>query len=172
MMMDTTPTTDARKPRRINAGIGRVLVWIYGLFALSATARALVQIATQFHKAPLAYVLSAVSGVIYILATMFLARSTERSRKLAIACCSIELVGVIAVGAASLILESAFPDATVWSDFGQGYGYVPLILPIVGLWWLLRRSAREPAAAETAGDAAANPAPRSSPDDKGDHPNG
>jgi hypothetical protein len=42
-----------------------------------------------------------------------------------------------------VIWSSAFPDATVWSDFGQGYGYVPLILPIVGLWWLLRRSNRE-----------------------------
>lgn len=152
-MMDTTPATQpgqGGEPRRINAGIGRVLIWIYGLFALSATARAVVQIATQFHKAPLAYVLSAVSGVIYIVATVCLARATELSRKLAIACCSVELAGVIAVGAASLIWESAFPDASVWSDFGQGYGYVPLILPIVGLWWLLRRSRRDAEAAPSA----------------------
>jgi hypothetical protein len=145
-MMDTTPATQSspgKQPRRINTGIGRLLVWIYGLFALSATARAVVQIATQFHKAPLAYVLSAVSGVIYIIATVCLARSTELTRRIAIMCCSIELAGVIAVGAASVIWSSAFPDATVWSDFGQGYGYVPLILPIVGLWWLLRRSNRE-----------------------------
>jgi hypothetical protein len=142
--MNSTPHTDVpdteRQPRRINTGFGRVLVGVYGLFALSATARALVQIATQFHKAPLAYVLSAISGAIYILATVCLARSTELSRKIAIVCCSVELAGVIAVGAASVIWKSAFPDASVWSDFGQGYGYVPLVLPIVGLWWLLRRS--------------------------------
>lgn len=134
-MADTSP--------RINTGIGRVLVWLYGLFALSATARAAVQIATKFHVAPLAYTLSAFSAIVYLIATISLARSTDASRRIAIACCSIELAGVIAIGIASLIWSSAFPDATVWSDFGQGYGYVPLILPIVGLWWLLRRSGRD-----------------------------
>jgi hypothetical protein len=24
----------------------------------------------------------------------------------------------------------------VWSGFGAGYGYVPLVLPFLGLWWL------------------------------------
>jgi cytochrome bd-type quinol oxidase subunit 2 len=142
-MMDVQqPTPDTRKPGRINAGIGRVLIWIYGLFALSAGARAGVQIATKFHVAPLAYTLSALAAVIYLVATICLARSTPGSRRLAIACCSVELIGVITVGAASLIWPASFPDATVWSDFGQGYGYIPLILPIVGLWWLLRGSAR------------------------------
>ena len=119
------PTRTPAQPGRINTGIGRVLIWLYGLFALSATARAGVQIATKFHVAPLAYTLSALSAVIYLVATICLARSTDGSRRLAIACCSVELVGVIAVGIASLIWSSAFPDATVWSDFGQGYGYVP-----------------------------------------------
>ena len=32
----------------------------------------------------------------------------------------------------------AFPDATVWSQYGLGYGFVPLVLPVVGLWWLRR----------------------------------
>jgi len=31
-----------------------------------------------------------------------------------------------------------FPDETVWSQLGAGYGYVPLVLPFVGLWWLRR----------------------------------
>jgi len=31
---------------------------------------------------------------------------------------------------------NAFPDATVWTGFGSGYGFVPLVLPFVGLWWL------------------------------------
>jgi len=26
----------------------------------------------------------------------------------------------------------------VWSGFGQGYGYVPLVLPFLGLLWLWR----------------------------------
>ncbi len=115
--------------------MGRVLTFVYGIFALSATARATFQIATKFHEARLAYLLSLASGIIYILATFGLA--TGR-RRLALVCVSIEAVGVIAVGAASLLAPQAFPDATVWSRFGQGYGYVPLILPFVGLWYLLR----------------------------------
>ena len=49
-----------------------------------------------------------------------------------------ELVGVLVVGVTSLLVPEEFPDATVWSEFGAGYGYVPLVLPLVGLWWLLR----------------------------------
>jgi hypothetical protein len=119
--------------RKINSGPGRVLVAVYGLFALSATARAAVQIATKFSEAPLAYLLSALAGVIYIAATVALALD---HRRLALACVGVELVGVLTVGTVSLVDPDAFPDATVWSDFGQGYGYVPLVLPIIGLAWL------------------------------------
>lgn len=144
--MTATPTPTPTDPgihardrrRRINVGLGRLLTFVYGLFALSAGARALVQIATKFHEAPLAYVLSAVAAAIYIVATVCLARSSERSRRIGIAAVSTELLGVIVVGALSQVDASAFPDSTVWSDFGSGYGYVPLVLPILGLWWLLR----------------------------------
>lgn len=122
-------------PRPTNAGPGRVLVAVYGLFALAATARAGVQIATKFHEAPLAYLLSALAGVVYILATVALARS---ERRFAVLCCSVELAGVLAVGTASVIDRAAFPDATVWSGYGQGYGFVPLVLPVLGLLWLRR----------------------------------
>jgi hypothetical protein len=134
-----------QRRRRINVGLGRLLIFVYGLFALSAGARALVQLATKFHEAPVAYVLSAVAAVIYIVATVCLARSTVRSRRLGVVCVSIELVGVIVIGSLSLSDKSAFPDATVWSGFGSGYGYVPLVLPILGLWWLLRGARPVPA---------------------------
>jgi hypothetical protein len=42
------------------------------------------------------------------------------------------------VGTASVIDRAAFPDATVWSGYGQGYGFVPLVLPVLGLLWLRR----------------------------------
>lgn len=126
---------------RTNAGPGRVLVGVYGLFALSASARAGVQIATKFHEAPLAYLLSALAAVIYIVATVALARS---GRSLATICCSVELVGVLAVGTASLLDRSAFPDATVWSGYGEGYGFVPLVLPVLGLLWLWRTGRSRP----------------------------
>jgi cytochrome bd-type quinol oxidase subunit 2 len=113
-----------------------VLVAVYGLFALAATARSAVQLATRFDEAPLAYLLSAFAAIVYIVATVSLARGNVTSRRLATVAISIELVGVLVVGAASELFPDAFPDATVWTGFGSGYGFVPLVLPLVGLWWL------------------------------------
>jgi hypothetical protein len=97
-----------------------------------------VQIATRFAEAPLAYLLSAVAAVVYIAATIGLAVGGPRGRLLALVSCSIELIGVLVVGTLSLADAVAFPDDTVWSRFGSGYGYVPLVLPFIGLWWLHR----------------------------------
>jgi hypothetical protein len=124
--------------RRTNTGAGRVLVAVYGVFALAATTRAVVQIATSFSQAPLAYLLSLFSGIVYIVATFTLARGTSRSRRVALVAIIVELTGVLAVGFVSLLDPAAFPRATVWSIFGIGYGFVPLVLPILGLVWLYR----------------------------------
>jgi cytochrome bd-type quinol oxidase subunit 2 len=129
-------TGDRAPARSTSHGFGRVLVAVYGLFAIAATARSAVQIATKFHEAPVAYLLSAFAAVVYIVATVSLARGDAASRRVATVAISIELVGVITVGAASELVSSAFPDATVWTGFGSGYGFVPLVLPFVGLWWL------------------------------------
>jgi hypothetical protein len=122
--------------RATNKGPGLILLSVYGLFALAAGARASVQIATKFSEAPLAYLLSALAAVVYLVATVGMARSTSASRRVALASCSFELAGVLIVGTASLIDKDAFPDATVWSTYGVGYGFVPLVLPILGLLWL------------------------------------
>ena len=124
------------------SGPGRVLIAVYAVFALSATARSAVQIATKFDKAPLAYLLSAVAAVIYIVATVCFVRGDRTSRRVATVSCTIELIGVLAVGTVSLLDKAAFPDATVWSLYGNGYGYVPVVLPILGLLWI-RRSSRK-----------------------------
>ncbi|WP_300007755.1 hypothetical protein [Pseudonocardia sp.] len=129
-----------------STGVGRVLIAVYGIFALSATARAGVQIATRFDEAPLPYLLSAVAGAVYILATIGLAGRGPLARRLAWGAVGFELVGVLVVGALSVFDAGDFPDDTVWSAFGRGYGFVPLVLPLVGLWWLWRTRAREPAA--------------------------
>ncbi|MEU4392032.1 hypothetical protein [Kribbella sp. NPDC023855] len=126
----------------VKHGPGRILIAVYGVFALAATSRAAVQIATQFSVAPIAYVLSAVAAVIYCAATFALAKATSFSRRVATAAIVVELVGVIAIGAFSYTAPEDFPDATVWSHFGQGYGYVPLVLPVLGLLWL-RRTAKD-----------------------------
>jgi len=133
---DVDPAEEA--PRATNRGFGRVLVLIYGIFALAATARSLVQIATKFSEAPVAYTLSAFAAVVYIVATISLARGDRTSRRVATIAITIELIGVLVVGTASLLFPSDFPKASVWSGFGSGYGFIPLILPFVGLWWLRR----------------------------------
>ena len=138
---------------RTNTGAGRALVAEYGVFALAATARASVQLATRFAEAPLAYLLSAAAGVIYIVATLTLARGavptkgddplepptgSRTSRRVAWVAIALELVGVLTVGTLSLVEPAAFPRATVWSAYGIGYGFVPLVLPVLGLVWLAR----------------------------------
>lgn len=116
-------------------GFGRVVVAVYAVFALSASARSIYQLVTKASEAPVAYGLSAVAGVVYIVATYALA--TNRGR---LAACAIgfELLGVLTVGCLTLLDQKLFPDATVWSDFGAGYGFVPLVLPFVGFGWLMR----------------------------------
>lgn len=121
--------------RPVNTGPGRLLVAVYGLFALAAGARAAVQIATRFHEAPLAYALSALAAAVYIMLTVALARGARRT---ALAACVIELAGVLVVGTLSMLDPAAFPHATVWSGFGSGYGFIPLVLPLIGLFWIFR----------------------------------
>lgn len=115
-----------------------MLVAVYAVLALSATGRSVVQLVTKGDEAPVAYTLSAVAALIYIVATVGLARSTPGSRRVAWVAITAELVGVLLVGMLSVVDVTLFPDASVWSDFGQGYGYVPLVLPVLGIAWLLR----------------------------------
>ena len=110
---------------------------IYAIFAIAATARSVIQLTTRFDEAPVAYLLSALAAVVYIVATIALGLG-ERGTRVARAAITFELVGVLVVGTLSLIESSWFPRATVWSGFGVGYLLIPLILPIVGLWWLRR----------------------------------
>ena len=121
-------------------GPGRLLIAVYGVFALSASARASFQLLTKFEDAPLAYSLSALSAFVYIVATVALARG-ERSRSLAWSAVCFELLGVIAVGTLSIVLPELFAHPSVWSGFGSGYAYIPLILPILVLAWLWRERA-------------------------------
>ena len=114
-------------------GSGRLLIAIYAIFALAATARSLYQLATKFNEAPVAYSLSALSALVYILATVSLARGFSTLARYALV---FELVGVVVVGTLSIVLPADFHHATVWSLYGAGYACVPLLLPIWGLWWL------------------------------------
>ena len=127
-------------PTPESSGAGRILVAIYAIFALAATSRAVVQIATKFSEAPLAYLLSALAAVIYLVATVALARKSSFWWRVALVACTIELIGVLTVGTLSIFDSTAFPHATVWSGYGRGYLFIPAVLPVLGLFWL-RRSA-------------------------------
>jgi hypothetical protein len=126
----------------IGRGPGRLLLSLYGVFTVAASSRAIVQIIMQFHKAPLAYALSLVAGIIYAVITVALWRGGEAARRVALTSCTIELVGVLVVGTLTIVDSSAFPDATVWSDYGVGYLFLPLIVPVSGLLWLRRSPER------------------------------
>lgn len=123
------------------SGVGRLLIAVYGVFALSASARALFQLLTKFEEAPLAYSLSALSALVYVVATFALAKTGEVWNRIAWWAVGFELAGVIGVGLLSLLLPQLFAHPSVWSGFGSGYGYVPLLLPILGLIWLRRTNA-------------------------------
>ncbi|GAA3139624.1 hypothetical protein ACFQ0X_35620 [Streptomyces rectiviolaceus] len=137
-------TVTEPEKQKLITGPGILLVWLYGVMVVGAVSRSAVQISTDFHKAPLAYTLSALAGLVYGFITYSLVRGGEKARKAALVCCAAELVGVLAVGTWTLVEPSAFPDATVWSDFGMGYLFIPVILPATAIFWLnkARRAGR------------------------------
>jgi hypothetical protein len=136
------------KPRNSRVtGVGRVLVFVYGLLALAATGRSVFQIIDRFSDAPVAFTLSAVSAVIYIVATIALIAPGRVWYRVALVTISFELAGVLIVGTLStfapglLGMSNTDPfgqDSTVWSVYGAGYLFIPLVLPVLGLLWLSR----------------------------------
>lgn len=119
-------------------GVGRVLIAVYAVLALAATARSVVQIVRDFDAAPVAYALSALAGVVYIVATIALAARGSTWYRIAWAAIVFEFLGVLTVGVLSLVVPELFPADTVWSFFGRGYLFVPFVLPVLGMLWLVR----------------------------------
>ena len=128
-----TPPKNARV-----SGVGRVLIVCYGVLALAATGRSFVQIAQRFAEAPLAYSLSALAALVYIAATIALVRGRS-ARRLAWLTIGFELAGVLAIGTVSQFFPELFPRDTVWSHYGSGYLFIPLVLPVLGMLWLRRQ---------------------------------
>ncbi|MFK0401460.1 hypothetical protein ACIQTT_03960 [Microbacterium sp. NPDC090225] len=142
-MSTTAPTTRM-------TGIGRVLVIVYAVMALAATGRSFVQIFRRFDEAPLSYSLSALAAAVYILATLALVLARRRGwYTVAWVAIVFELTGVLVVGLLSILIPEQFQHETVWSLFGRGYLFVPLVLPVFGIWWLRsNRPGAAPAAVE------------------------
>lgn len=120
-------------------GPGRILIAVYAVFALSASARSAYQLLFEFEQAPIAYTLSLLAAIVYIIATVFLSVSTLR--KYAKFAVWFELLGVVIVGTLSILIPEFFNHPSVWSGYGSGYGFVPFVLPILGIFWLRKISA-------------------------------
>jgi integral membrane protein len=120
----------------VRSGPHQVLLLLYALFTLAAGARSLVQLATQADEAPLAYTLSLAAALTYALGWIAIRRAAQGRTGFASRMLWVELAGVLGVGTLSLVVPEWFPDATVWSDYGIGYGFVPVALPVAGLLWL------------------------------------
>jgi hypothetical protein len=134
-MATVNPPT--KRPIRAR-GIGILLVAVYGILALAATGRSFVQIVRDFDEAPLAYTLSAVAAVVYIVATIALVAPGRVWYRVAWVTISFELLGVLTVGTLSLTHPELFGHASVWSWYGMGYVFIPLVLPVLGMLWLYR----------------------------------
>ncbi|MGW0700784.1 hypothetical protein ACWD0A_16015 [Streptomyces sp. NPDC002867] len=139
------PTTETERTRLVR-GPGLLLVWLYGVMSVGAVSRSVYQILTDFGSAPLAHVLSAVAAAVYAFITYTLVRGGETARRAALVCCAAELAGVLIVGTWTLAEPSAFPDSTVWSGYGMGYLFIPVLLPVTGMLWLRRARSRSAAA--------------------------
>ena len=126
-----------------NRGWGRALILVYAVFAISALGRSSVQLAEKAGEAPLAYALSAFAALVYAVATFCLARPGRRATPLAWAAVLVELTGVLVVGTLTVVDPALFPDDTVWSGYGSGYGWVPAVLPFLGLAWLWHTRPRQ-----------------------------
>jgi hypothetical protein len=122
------------------SGPGRLLALLYAVFALAAGARAAVQIASHLDRAPLAYLLSALAAALYLVVALTIRSTAGALRRVALATLAVELAGVLAVGTLTATGAVDLADETVWSDFGSGYGWLPLVLPLLGLTWLARRA--------------------------------
>lgn len=129
------------------SGVGRVLVAVYGVLALAALGRSFVQIVSKFDEAPLAYTLSALAAVVYVVATIALVRPGRAWNRVAWVTLIFEFTGVLVVGALSVVDPELFPHDTVWSWFGRGYLFIPLVLPVLGMWWLAKHRPGEAGAA-------------------------
>lgn len=123
-------------------GLGKALIAVYAVLALAATFRSIYQIATKFDEAPLAYSLSALAALVYIVATIALIAKGQRWRLVARIAITFELVGVLVVGLLSVFAPALFGHPSVWSYFGMGYVFIPLALPILGLLWLAKDAKR------------------------------
>ncbi|MFY9264891.1 MAG: hypothetical protein WAO61_05645 [Solirubrobacterales bacterium] len=115
------------------------LLAAYGILAFAAVGRSTYELVAKFGEAPLAYSLSSFAALVYCVAVWGIARADRIAIRVARVSCSFELAGVLTIGTLTAFDATAFPAGTVWTLYGRDYGWLPLVVPILALWWLSRR---------------------------------
>ncbi|GAB4199512.1 MAG: hypothetical protein OHK0022_19800 [Roseiflexaceae bacterium] len=136
--MTNQSTIERRQP---SIGAAEGLTFFYGLWAFSALGRAVYQYGFRHPESFTPTHISTFVGALYLLIIVGLRRRSPVAWWATLALLAVELAGVLVVGTIDLIWRP-FPYASVWSQYGSGYFYMPLLMPIAGLAWLLRGSTR------------------------------
>lgn len=127
------PATDTRRPAY---GLGRLVLLAYGVVAALIFVREVARLADLGQAAPLSAALSVVATLLYVVTAVAVAHNGRRMRKVAWVCTLAGLVGALGGGIVTLLAPGLVAARTVWSGFGEGYWYAPLLLPLVAAFWL------------------------------------
>jgi hypothetical protein len=117
------------------------LVFFYGLWAVAALSRAAYQYLVRRPPDLAPTHISFFVGALYVLIILGLRRRSPNAWWLTLSLLVVELLGVLVVGTVD-VLWRPFPYTSVWSAYGAGYLFMPLLLPVAGLAWLLQRATR------------------------------
>lgn len=121
-------------------GDGQVaLLGAYSLLAFAAVGRSTYELVFKFDEAPVPYSFSVAAAVIYLAAVWAIWRGDALGVKVGKIACTIELIGVLAIGTITTLGDSSFDVGTVWSFYGRDYGWLPLVVPALALWWLYKQ---------------------------------
>lgn len=115
------------------------LLAAYSILAFAAVGRSTYELIFKFDEAPVPYTFSVIAALIYLVACWAIWRGDALGVKVGKVACSFELIGVLTIGTLTTIGERAFDVGTVWSYYGRDYGWLPLVVPALALWWLFKQ---------------------------------
>lgn len=122
------------------------LLAAYSLLAFAAVGRSTYELIFKFDEAPIAYSLSTFAALVYLVAVWAIWRGDRVGIIVGRIACTFELAGVLIVGTITTFGDTeAFDVGTVWSYYGRDYGWLPLFVPALALWWLFKQDTSEDA---------------------------